>query len=286
MDTRQVLLADAFAEEPLGGTPVAVLPDGPDLDHTQSERIADELGAAGVVTATEGGLTVAGAGADRVVEAAVAGGSVLFERGALDAGTHAVEYDGGQRSVEVMDDGQIGVPVPGREPGDVGVTVDTVAGALGIDPASLRDVGADLPMARAGDAVVVPVNFFQHLGNATLDVDTLRSLLDGTETDRVVAITFDTLRPEAHLHTRVFTRDGESATSGAGLAACGRLLGTHDVFDDDIDEIRVESGYFLDRPARAVVTLESDPQVRGRALTVLDGEVAIPPGDDDEIIEV
>jgi len=54
METRQVLLADAFADEPLGGLAVAVVPDGDGLSGERLRRIAAEFGAAGALTLRTG----------------------------------------------------------------------------------------------------------------------------------------------------------------------------------------------------------------------------------------
>jgi len=45
METREVLVVDAFAAEPMAGTPVGVVPDAGGLTDDQRRAVASELGA-------------------------------------------------------------------------------------------------------------------------------------------------------------------------------------------------------------------------------------------------
>jgi len=290
METRQALVVDAFADEPMGGLAVAVVPDGSDLSQVQCERIATELGAAGVVTEREDGLAFAAGSAEATeafVEAAVAGAGSLFERDRLDGGTHTLQA-GTERAFEVREDGTVRVELPPRTVEDAAASADELASALGVDPAALRDVGADLPPVRAsgaGNTLVVAVNFLEHLGGAAPDARAVTSLLETAEAARLVAFTFDTLGSGTDLHARVFARDGERPASGVGVAGCAAALSAHGVFDGDAEEVRAECGHFLDRPATVAATLEPGPRVGGGAVTVLDGELVVPADDADDIIE-
>jgi trans-2,3-dihydro-3-hydroxyanthranilate isomerase len=138
--------------------------------------------------------------------------------------------------------------------------------------------------------VLVPVNFLEHLSRADPAADDLGALLASADAARLCAFTFDTLRNETDLHARFFdpTVEGcERPASGVAVGACGAHLARHAVFDGDRESVRVECGRFLDRPGTIVTTLDEQPQVGGNALTVLDGDLALPPEDDgDGIIEV
>jgi trans-2,3-dihydro-3-hydroxyanthranilate isomerase len=295
MDTRQVLLVDAFATEPLGGVPVVVLPDGQDCSTAQLRRIASEFEASSLVTPGDGGLRHTGtAQADSTVSAAVAGGAALVERGVLDEGTHTQASSASQDPLEVTvaSDLRVEVALPAHKAVSVSASTAEIAGALGMDPAVMDDVSADLPIAKsgfAGGTVLAPVNFLEHLSSADPAPARLTELLASEGATRLCAFTFDTIERDTDVHARVFDPDApghERPASGLASAACGAHLARHPVFDGDHDTVRIEWGRFVDRPATLETTLESEPSVRATALTVLDGTVGVPPEDDDDIIEV
>lgn len=289
METRQVLVVDAFAAEPLAGVPIAVLPDGADLTDRQHRAVADELGTNGTVSYDESLQYVERDRSQSVVSAAVAGCTSLLERGILEPGTHELTAGSDEYTIEVNTDQSASLGIPTLSVEQPEVTSDEIALALGIDVETLRDVGADLPIGRTdryGGSLFVPVNFLQHLGNAIPDDTELAALLDDAGADRLFAFTFDSLGHDADVHARVFTREGELAASGVATAGCGAYLTAYGAFDEDREQVRVESGHFLDRPSTLGTTLDSRPRVSGSALTTVDGSITIPADDTDEIIEV
>jgi trans-2,3-dihydro-3-hydroxyanthranilate isomerase len=294
MDTRQVLLVDAFATEPLGGVPVVVLPDGQDCSTARLRRIASEFGASSAVTPTDGGLRRVGTEQTGTVAAAVAGGGALVERGVLDDGTHSIETDGQAESLEfsVTPELRVDVDLPAQPAASVSASTAELADALGMDPATMDDVSADLPIGKsefAGGTVLAPVNFLEHLSGADPDPAQLTALLASEDATRLCAFTFDTIERDTAVHARVFdpTAAGyERPASGLAAGACGAHLARNPVFDGDRDSVRIECGRFLDRPGTVETTLEAEPSVSGTALTVLDSTVGVPPEDDDDIIEV
>lgn len=295
MDKRQVLLVDAFATEPLGGVPVVVLPDGQDCSTAQLRRIGSEFGASSLVTPDEDGLRRVGTGqADGTVSAAVAGGAALVERGVLDDGTHTLETDwsAGPLELTVQPELRVAVALPAQPAQSVSASTEEIAGALGMDPAVMDDVSADLPIAKsesAGGTVLAPVNFLEHLSSADPDPARLTELLAAEDATRLCAFTFDTIERDTDVHARVFDPDApgyERPASGLAAGACGAHLARHPVFDGDRDSVRIECGRFVDRPGTLEATLEQEPSVSGTALTVLDSTVGVPPEDDDDIIEV
>ncbi|MXR50832.1 PhzF family phenazine biosynthesis protein [Halovenus sp. WSH3] len=297
MQRREVLLVDAFADEPTGGRPVAVDPTG-SMSASQRGRAAGEFGTSGVVSLD--GETIEYAdwdGAQAVVAAATAGAAGLYNRGALEPGAYELAVAGetdpaGPFGVELDKHGTVTVDVPTATPEFPAVDTDWIADAIGVDVAALEDVGADLPIARVGSfggTLLVAVNFLEHLSGATPDTGTVAHLLDDADASRLVAFTFDTLAAETDVHARVFdpeARGCERGASGVGVAACTAHLADHAVFDGERDEIAVESGLFLDRPSTVRATVEREPSVGGTALTSLDGSLAVPEDDDDGIIEV
>jgi len=295
MDTRQVLLVDAFASEPLGGQPIAVLPDGSSLTVPQRVAIATEFGTAGTVTPAEGGLNYVQRN-DRkgLVAGAVAGCVGLFERGHVEAGTHAMtvetdsDGDAVEYEVEVKQDRSVGLTLSPGAASEPGPTNERIAAALGIDVAAVDDVSADLPIATVGGyggTLLVPVNFLEHLSRAGPAREELAGLLADVGAVRLCAFTFDTLASDTDLHARFFL-PCERPASGVAAAACGRHLSNHPVFDEDRESVRIECGRFLNRPATILTTLADTPSVGGRALTVLDGELTLPADDGDDLIVV
>ena len=312
METRQVLLADAFADEPLGGLPVAVVPDGKELSSARLRRAAGEFGAAGAVTVRDEQLAYVGSeGVEGFVTGAVAGGAALCERGHVDPGTHTMRVKGipdsefggesegddgtaaGEQEIEIEigSDRTVAVPLQSLDGNDPTASTADIAGTLGIDVAAMEDVGADLPPAHVpayGGTLLAPVNFLEHLSRADPDRAEVAGLLADAGATRLCAFSFDTLGNDTDLHARVFdpaVTGCERPASGVAVGACGAHLARHAVFDGDRDAVRAECGHFLDRPGTVETTLESAPVVRGNALTVLDGTLTLPPEDDDDIIE-
>jgi len=300
-----VLVVDAFATEPMTGQPVAVLSDADPTDD-QARAVAGELGAAGTLVngpdglryvAVDCGTTGADAGGDdeRGTVAGAVAAVALFERDRLAAGTHVVATGDADCPVTVTIDAEGGatVDLPGPEHREPDVSVTRIAGALGVDPATVRDVGADLPPARVAAGrgfLAVPVNFFEHLGDANPDPAAVGDLLSAAGAAAVYAFTFDTLSAGATWSARIFTRDGERPVSARGAVAAGAYAKRHGAFDASRTEAVVTSGQFLDRPSRVTVDLsgatEGGWHAGGSALTVLDGSVTAPPDVDDGIVEV
>lgn len=317
MDTRQAVLADAFAADPTGGVPVAVLPDGTDLADEQLRAVARELAAPATAVPTDGppeslrAVGPEGPADPRAV--AVAAFALAAERGWLDtggeddtAGEGGTDYGptvaGSAREVTVDADGHTWVDSPEPNPQEADADAGTIADALGIDVAALRDVGADLPPVRLTggvEALAVPVNFLEHLGSATVDPAALADLAESASVAVVCAFTFDTLAADAACHARTFVPPDGDGTGGAppwmretrqevpAIPSVAAGIATH-LSREGIIEVEkpiVECGHYLDRPGR----VHADPgtlRVGGRAIATVDGTVTVPPAGDDEIIEL
>jgi trans-2,3-dihydro-3-hydroxyanthranilate isomerase len=286
METRDLLVVDAFADELLSGVGIPVLPDGSSLTDGQVRAVAAEVGAPAGVTYRDGEMRhVPRVGHGTPVAAAVAGGVGLTQHGVLDPGTHTLaQSDGESRTVELDADRTAAVE---SEQTVETATVDsaTVADTLDIPVAALTDL--DLPVGYAdgaGGSLLVPVAFLDGLGDVSPAPGAIADLLG--DTARLFAFTFDTLAAETDVHARVFDREGgERPASGVGAAGCARYLAAQSAFDGEKSSIRVESGQFCDRPATLEAALDSGA-VSGRALLGLAGTVNLPPDEDDDIIAV
>ncbi len=298
METRDALLVDACAAEPTGGVPVGVLPDGDGLSDDQLRRVAGELAATVAVPGGDGLHVVGPTGPRQHHPAAtIAALGVEHERGGCEAGEDTVSTAAGTAETEVTSDGGVWV---GRSPAAVSesdVDESRVAGALGVDPAAMRDVGADLPLSvlSAGiDALVAPVNFLEHISGATPDPTALAAVADAADVDVVCPFTFDTLAANAACHLRAFVPPGKRLsrrTVGLETPALPAVAGAlvSQLFERGTIEdatTSVEQGHFVDRPGRVYVEAGDGVRVGGHTVTSLDGTVTVPAAEDDDIIEV
>lgn len=300
METRQALLVDAFTDEPMAGNPAGVLPDASDLSEDQMRAIAAELGAsetAFVVPSEDADRRLRYFTPEREVDlcghATIAAHAYLCERAVIDDGTHTLETDAGTFDIELTVDGTVWMDQADAEAWQVDVSHEEAADALGVDVASLRDVGADVPIGRASTGMpflMVPINYFEHLSDASPDMAAVEDLCERADCEGLYAFTFDTIDNESTVHARAFVPlagIAEDPVTGTAAGALGAYLRRHDAMDGEFDEILVEQGHFLDRPGTVRVQSDGDEvRVGGRAVTTFDGDLVIPDEDEDEIIEV
>ncbi|MEF8973372.1 MAG: PhzF family phenazine biosynthesis protein [Haloarcula sp.] len=302
MDTRQALLVDAFAAEPTAGTPAGVVPEADGLTDDQMRAVASELGA------TETAFVLPAADADRRLRyfspteeldqaetATVAAHAALYGRGEIDDAEWTVATAGGDVAVETKQNGMVWVEQGRADITEVDLPYDDVADALGLDEATLKDVGADLPLATAdaGESwLVVPVNYFEHLSGLTVDEAAVASLCDRADAAGVYPFTFDTVGADATrrstVHGRAFRAGSrtEEPVSATASGACAAFVRRYGALDDTIEQILVEGGHFRDRPGTVSVDTDgTEVWVGGRGVTALDGTVTVPAVDGDDIIE-
>jgi phenazine biosynthesis protein PhzF family len=299
MDTCRALLVDAFTADPLAGNAAGVVPDAEDLSADRMGAVAAEL------SVSETAFVLSAEDADRRLRyfsptqevdlcghATIAAHAHLYQEGTIDPGEHTVETNVGVLDVEVGDDGIVWMTQNQPEVRRVDIGYDRLGDALGIDPAALRDVGADLPTAVASTGLpflVVPVNFLEHLSSAAPDYPAVEALAEEYDAAGVYAFTFDALEGDSTLHARAFAPGlgiREDPATGTAAGACGAYLREVSAFDGELpEEMVVEQGHFVDRPGRIRVRVGAAVRVGGRAVTSLDGRLAVPPDEDDDIIE-
>ncbi|MBX0286176.1 PhzF family phenazine biosynthesis protein [Haloarcula salinisoli] len=301
MDTRDVLLVDAFAAEPMTGNPAGVVLDASELTDDQMAAIAGELGASATAFVCESERAdrrlrfFAPTGeVDRSDHATVAAFATLFERGGLEAGEYEMETIGRTRAVEVKGDGTVWLEQGEARFEEVPLEHDEVADALGIDVATLQDVGADMPMAVADTSepwLLVPVNYFEHVSRIDPDLPAIQDLCERVDAVGLYAFTFDTIGGEATLHGRGFAPSrgvGEDPVTGTAAGGCAAYVRREGALDNTIDQVVVEQGHFLDRPGTVRVDTDGlEAWVGGRAVTTMDGSMTVPEAtEDDDIIEI
>ncbi|GAB7010499.1 PhzF family phenazine biosynthesis protein [Halorubrum trueperi] len=300
METRRALLVDAFTTEPLAGNVAGVVPDAAGLSDDRMGNVAAELGASETAFVFE-----AGDGADERLRyftpstevdlcghATIASYAALHAAGEIDAGERTLRTNVGDLSIEVDDDGTVWMRqnLPTVESVDAeDLDADRIGSALGVDPAALRDIGADLPVAVASTGLpwlVVPVNFLQRLGEAEPDTAAVEAISAEHDVAGVYAFTFDALDAESTLHGRAFAPAvgvPEDPVTGTASGAVGAYLRAVGAFDGELpDELRFEQGHFLDRPGHVRVRVEGDAvRVGGEAVVSTEGEIRMPTGVDD-----
>jgi PhzF family phenazine biosynthesis protein len=299
VETRRACLVDAFTDEPLRGNAAGVVPDAAGLTDEQMQAVARELGA----SETAFLLPADDADADRRVRyftpetevdlcghATVGSHALLYADGTVGTGTHALATNVGVLDVEVASGGRVWMTGTEPEIREVEVDYDRLGSALGVDPAAMRDVGADLPVAYASTGLpflVVPVNFLEHVGNADPDMGAIADLSDEFGVAGVYVFTFDTLDAESTLHARMFAPGAgvpEDPVTGTASGAAGAYLDRFGAVDTDA--LRFEQGHFLDRGGVVHVEVDGTVRVGGDAVVSLDGRLLVPGPDEDDILEV
>ncbi len=304
MDTCRTLLVDAFTDEPLSGNAAGVVPAADDLTTDQMQAIAREL------SVSETAFVTGSEEADRKVRyftpttevdlcghATIASHVHLFEASTIEPGTHTLETNVGVLDIDVAEDGTVWMTQDDPEIETVEIEYDRLGDALGIDPAALRDVGEDLPLAVSSTGfpvLIVPVNFLSHVGDMDPDMDAVVAICEEVGALGVYAFTFDAVEAESTLHGRMFAPAvgiPEDPVTGTASGSVGAYLKEFDAFDNDgetggfPDELRLEQGHFVDRPGYVRVQVGEKVRVGGRATTTLDGDLVVPDAEGDDIIE-
>ncbi|MFT4883797.1 MAG: trans-2,3-dihydro-3-hydroxyanthranilate isomerase [Natronomonas sp.] len=299
MDTRRTLLVDAFTDEPLSGNPAGLVPDADGLSEDAMGAIANEL------NASETAFLLPSDEADRRVRyftptqevdlcghATVASHAWLAEDGQLDDGTHTLETNVGVLDIEI-EDGTVWMTQDTADVNRVDLEYERVGAALGLDPATMTDIGADMPLATASTGLgflMVPVNFLEAISGLDPDMGAIAELTEELGVTGIYAFTFDALDRDSTLHGRMFAPAAgidEDPVTGTASGAAGAYLREFRAFDGEFpDEMVFEQGHFLDRPGKVRVRARSDPvAVGGRAVTAFDGSIVVPEFDEDDIIE-
>jgi PhzF family phenazine biosynthesis protein len=297
VETRRACLVDAFTDEPLRGNAAGVVPDATGLTGEQMQSIARELGA------SETAFLAPADDADRRVRyftpetevdlcghATIGSHALLYADGALEPGTHSLATNAGVLDVEIESGGRVWMTQNDPEIREVDVDYDRLGAALGIDPAAMRDVGADLPVAYASTGLpflVVPVNFLEHVGSADPDMGAVAELSEAFDVAGVYVFTFDTLDADSTLHARMFAPGAgvpEDPVTGTASGAAGAYLDRFGAID--VAEMRFEQGHFLDRGGVVHVRIGESVRVGGDAVVSLDGRLLVPAAPEDDILEV
>lgn len=295
MQRKRALVVDVFTRDPLAGTPVGLVPEAEGLTPPQMAAVAAELG--GVVTgfvrpSASGGVGLRAFTAEGEVDASAR--AVIAHLGFLAA---AGEADGAPSSVGTaagdletdLEGTRAWVEAPASEVRRTDSGADLVAEHLGVDERALDVDGLPIGRASAGwPVVVVPLRFLEDLGGLSPRATAIEPLLEEEGAEALLAFTFDTLRGDSTAHARAFvpTREPtEAMVSGLDAGALAAYCLHVGAFDGVPDEVVIEAGDYLDRPGRIGVRLGDRLRVGGDSAVALDGTLAVPPIEADDIIE-
>lgn len=298
METIRVLQVDAFTDEPLTGNPAGVVPDADDLSDDQMQAIAAEM------AVSETAFLCSSETADRRIRyftptqevdlcghATIGTFAHLHDEG-LATGTTTLETNVGTLEIEVADDGTVWMTQDEPTIREVDVGYDRAAEALGVDQAALKGASADIPLAVSSTGLpflIAPITYLSDVGDAQPDMAAIEALTDAVDAAGVYLFTFDALEPDSTVHGRMFAPGAgvpEDPVTGTASGAVGAYLDRFGAFDDDLpEELRLEQGHYVDRPGIVRVRLDDAVRVGGRGVTVLDGSLAVPEAEEDEILE-
>ncbi|QFU83308.1 PhzF family phenazine biosynthesis protein [Natronorubrum aibiense] len=298
MQTTRVLQVDAFTDEPLTGNPAGVVPDADGLSDAQMQAIAAEM------AVSETAFLRSSDRADRRVRyftptqevdlcghATIGSFAYLHDDG-LEFGTTTLETNVGELEIALENDGTVWMTQDRPEVREVDVGYARVADALGVEQAALEGASDDIPLAVASTGLpflVVPITYLSDVGSADPDMKAIEELTDALDVTGIYLFTFDALERKSTLHGRMFAPGAgvpEDPVTGTASGAVGAYLDHFGAFDDDFpEELRLEQGHYVDRPGLVRIRVGDDVQVGGRGVTVLDGSLAVPADDDDEILE-
>jgi trans-2,3-dihydro-3-hydroxyanthranilate isomerase len=287
---------DVFAETPLTGNPLAIVPHAELLDEVTMGRIAAELNQAEstfIMPATDksahwrlrsftaSGYEVFGAGHN-----SLGAWWWLAESGELKLS------DGSNRFIQEIGDTLLPVEVrcEGHQPLSVVLTQSSpqfggvcedlpeLVGALGLE---IDDLSHSLPVqvvSTGAEHLLVPVRNREAVARAHPDAQRLAKVLKAAGGEGCYLYSLDPVLPSSTAHTRFFNPTvgivEDSATgTAAGPLAC--LLVSHGIVDDG-STVAIEQGYEMKRPSILHVRVQGkEVELSGRGVIVIDGRLRI-----------
>jgi PhzF family phenazine biosynthesis protein len=290
-------LVDVFAEKPLEGNPVAVVPDAGRLTESTMHKIAREFNQ----SETTFLLPPIRSGADWRLRSFTPAGKEAFGAGHNTLGawwwlaaTGAISLkDSGARFTQEIGDSLLGVNVTcnSRQLVSVGMSqsppqfgkvcedLTQLAGALNLP---IGDFATDtLPaqvVSTGAPHLLVPLRNRAATEKARPDFPRLASVLRSLEGEGCYLYSLDTARPDSIAHARFFnptlgiTEDAATGTA-AGPLAC-QLVANHVAPDNSV--VQIEQGYAMDRPSLIRVHVAGDAvQISGRCFISGSGSLQV-----------
>lgn len=300
MQTVRALLVDAFTDEALTGNAAGVVPEADGVTEAQRQAIARELSVSETAFLADSDVAdyriqyfTPTQPVDLCGHATIGAFAGLASIGALEPGTVSIDTPVGPLEVEVQADGQVWMTQEDPTVRRVDLDRTRVADALGLSRSAVTDLESELPLAVSSTGLpwlLVPVAFLSQLGDADPDAAAITALAAEVDAVGIYPFTFDTLSGAAHVHARAFAPGAgvpEDPVTGTAAGATGGFLRHVGAFDGDLpDELVIEQGHYVDRPGRVRVRAGERIRVGGDGVVAMDGELTVPPIEDEEIVEV
>ena len=273
------LLVDVFADRPLHGNPVAVVPDAGALTEDAMQRVAREFNQSEttfIMPATRAGadwrlrsFTPAGLEAFGAGHNTLGAWWALAESGVLALNQSVAQFtqEVGSNLLAVRITCERGRPVAiglSQSPphfGSVCGDLPELAGSLGL---SLQDLATDRIPAQVvstGAAhLLVPLRDRAAVDRARPDVPRLATLLRKLNGEGCYVLTFETVRSDAAAYTRFFNPTlgiVEDAATGTAAGPLACQLVAHQLVRDD-STVLIEQGHAMKRPSMISVHISGD----------------------------
>ncbi len=296
--------ADAFAEEPFGGNPVAVIPDATDLTEREFQQIAREMNLSEtvfVVPPTDPAAIVKLRIFTPTQEIPFAGHPVIgtfFVLSALQKfpltqplTRYVFECNIGLFPVELhVVNGQVdNVIMTQPKPQFLGTAESIqdlyeVSRALGMNKTAITETHLPIEVVSTGlPVVIVPVRTLTAVKSIQADPAGITEVCDKLGANGIMVFTPVTVEAWADVHTRMFAAPigiWEDPATGSASGALGAYLVKNGVVDvGPTTEVFMEQGYEIDRPSRITVQVFSDDdaiqeiKVGGQAVMVAEGKL-------------
>jgi trans-2,3-dihydro-3-hydroxyanthranilate isomerase len=289
MATVSFALVDVFADEPLSGNPLAVVPDADHLDEDVMARIAREFNQAETTFLVEPTM----AGAEHRLRSFTASGVEVFGAGHNALGAWFWLADSGRLSrlgVWHQQLGTVVLPVevgPDRiamrqEPPTYGASVEPapLAAALGVGVETLG-AAAELPTAQVVQTgaphLMVGMRDRHTVDAVSPDTAALRALLLAADGEGCYVYSVDPPGADTTAYARFFNPvagivEDPATGTAAGPLAC--LLHRHGLA---ASTVVVAQGHRFGRPSRLQVTLDgTTPVLAGRSVISATGTLRLP----------
>jgi trans-2,3-dihydro-3-hydroxyanthranilate isomerase len=287
---------DVFAERPLTGNPLAVVPHAEILDDVMMQRIAGELNQAETTFI----VTPRDKAAHWRLRSFTAPGHEIFGAGHNSLGAwwwmaesqQLTLTDGANFFTQEIGDSLLPVEVrcEGQQLASVVLTqsppqfrnvcedVPGLADALGLE---MDDLSSSLPaqvVSTGAGHLLVPVRNRAAVARAHPDARRLAKILNAVNGEGCYLYCLDTVSPASSAHARFFNPTmgivEDSATgTAAGPLAC--QLVTHGIAKDG-STIKIEQGYEMKRPSMLSVEVHGKTvRLAGRGVKVIEGMLRI-----------
>ena len=296
---------DVFTDVAFGGNPLAVFPDAQGLTSEEMQKLAREMN----LSETTFVLPSSQPGADFKVRIFTPATELPFA-GHPVVGTHWVLAHLGR--VELREpitevrfelgvgvlpahlevtDGQVGrVVITSDRPRllDVMDDVGELAAALGVPAEAITDTGLPVQVVSTGiPSLMVPIRSLvkvQEMAPSKLNVGALRRLCEPLDTHTVLVFTFETERPQATVHVRLFAPAlgvPEDPATGSANGTLAAYLVFHEAVPvaEGTNEFLSEQGAEMGRPSTLSLLVDRSGgeltrvRVGGQVVPVIEGTV-------------